>query len=261
MHNAAFRHLGIEASYQAWDIPPAELAAAVARLREPGVYGANVTIPHKLEVMPFLDEVSKVAKTIGAVNTIVNRQGRLLGTNTDAVGFSRALGDVGVRPAGISAVMLGAGGAARAVAYALLTAGVRLLLVYNRTPARAERLARDFAALGAIAVVPTSELPICIGAADLLVNTTSVGMVGSKGDDLPLPELWLPRQGVVVDIIYRPSRTRLLREAQAAGLTIQNGLPMLVYQGAESFSLWTGEQSPARAMLEAARLVLESLPS
>jgi len=252
MHNAAFEALGIEARYEALDVPPDALVGAVERLREAGVYGANVTVPHKLAALPLMDELTDAARAVGAVNTVVNRAGRLLGHNTDAAGFLRALKEDGrFGPEGARAVMLGAGGAARAVAFALLRAGVARLGVYNRTVERAVELARDFSAYGKIA--PVEDLAASVRAADLLVNTTSVGLEheGRDPDESPLPSGLLPHKGFVCDLIYHPAKTRLLRDAERAGLKVQNGLPMLVYQGAEAFEWWTGRAAPTEVMLRA----------
>ncbi|MDZ7705659.1 MAG: shikimate dehydrogenase [Trueperaceae bacterium] len=259
MHNAAFERLGIDAHYQALDVPADRLAATVESLRSAAVLGANVTVPHKLAVMPLLDSLSDAARSVGAVNTIVNRDGELHGDNTDAAGFTRALvDDAGVSLRGKKAVMLGAGGAARAVAYALLTAGVARLDVYNRTRERAEQLAGMFAHIGTIDPLLDDNLHDTVRGADLLVNTTTVGM-GHVRNDLqegdgasPLPLHSLPQRGFVCDIIYRPRKTKLLKDAEAQGLATQNGLAMLVYQGAESFRRWTGRDAPIEVMMEAA---------
>jgi shikimate dehydrogenase len=249
MHNAAFGCLGFNARYESLDVPPQALGEAVTRLRGEGVLGANVTIPHKQMVLPYLDELSEAARRIAAVNTIISREGRLSGHNTDASGFLRALEDAQFEPSGKRAVMLGAGGAARAVAYALLTAGVSRLGVYNRTRERARGLAADFAALGEIEVLAREVLEPAVRKAALLVNTTSLGMAAEDG--LPMPAEVLPEKGLVCDLIYRPRKTRLLLTAEAAGLETQNGLAMLVYQGAEAFSLWTNQEAPVAVMFAA----------
>lgn len=258
MHNAAFKAGRLEAHYEAWDVAPDALGAAVESLRKEGVYGANVTIPHKLAVLPLMDSLSDAAKHIGAVNTVVNRGGKLHGHNTDAAGFLQALKEDGFFPAGKRVIMLGAGGAARAVAYALLSEGVSALRVYNRTEAKAAALARDFSSSGPISVLAKSDLSDQVKEADLIVNTTSVGMA-KKGIDpksSPLDKNVLPARGFVSDLVYRPTTTQLMRDAVAVGLSVQNGLPMLVYQGAESFECWTGQYPPVKVMLEAAKAAL-----
>lgn len=261
MHNAAFKYLSIDARYEAVDVKNEHLAELVQGLRDPNVYGANVTIPHKMAVMPMLDRLSKAAKIIGAVNTIVNHNGELVGHNTDAAGFLQGLEDERVYLRKKVAVMLGAGGAARAIAYALLNSGVAKLWIYNRTPEKAAELVKEFAKVGSAAVLKEEELPFIVRQAEILVNTTSVGMEhnGKVPNESPLPEGLLPKQGFVCDIVYRPATTKLLRDAREANLKTQNGLPMLVHQGAEAFRLWTGQEPPPQVMMEAAKSVLEKV--
>jgi shikimate dehydrogenase len=260
MHNAAFKYLSIPGGYEAVDVAPEHLGEIVQSLREEDVYGANVTIPHKVTVMPMLDRLSKAAKMIGAVNTIVNQKGELVGHNTDAAGFLQGLEDERIYLRKKVAVMLGAGGAARAIAYALLNSGVAKLWIYNRTPEKAVELVREFMKVGSAAVLKEDELPFIVRQAEILVNTTSVGMEGSAtSHESPLPDGLLPKQGFVCDIVYRPAKTKLLHDAREANLKIQNGLPMLVYQGAEAFRLWTGQEAPAQVMMEAAKSVLEKV--
>ena len=254
MHNAAFTKLGLEAQYEALDVTSDELPEATERLRAEESYGANVTVPHKLTVLPYMDELTDAAEAIGAVNTIINRAGRLVGDNTDATGFLRALlEDADTEPRGRRAVLLGAGGAGRAVAYALLTAGVGQLQIFNRTQEKAEKVALEFSDYGSTEVVDFRGLETAVRGADLLVNTTSVGLEheGINPDLSPLPPGLLPHQGLVCDLIYRPEKTRLLRDAEGEGLKTQNGVPMLVYQGAEAFRAWTGEDAPVSVMMDA----------
>ena len=253
MHNAAFGHLGLEVIYEAHDVPPAALREAVSGLRDERVLGANITVPHKQAIIPLLDALSDAAAAIGAVNTVVNDSGRLVGHNTDAAGFLRALLEADFEPREERVVVLGAGGAARAVVYALLTAGA-VVGVYNRTPERAESLVSAFANLGAVDVVTPEDLDARVRGADGLVNTTSVGMArgGHDPDTSPLPGTLTPYRGFVCDIVYRPPKTRLLKNAEAAGLRTQNGLPMLIHQGAEAFRLWTGRDAPVEVMRRAA---------
>ena len=249
MHNAAFAHLGVEAEYVALDVEPTDLEVAVTDLRRPEVLGANISVPHKQEVIPFLDELSAAARAVGAVNTVVVRRGRLEGYNTDGEGFVRALLEAGIRIEGVRALLLGAGGAARGVAYALLGAGVGALQVFNRTTERAERLAAHFAEVAPVSVLTVAALEQALASCDLLVNSTSVGMEHGVAPDLsPLPAGLKPRRGAVVDIVYRPPRTRLLLDAEAAGLRVQNGVPMLVHQGAVALEMWLGQRAPLQVM-------------
>jgi len=253
MQRAAFAACGLDATYDALDVPPEGVAAAVAALRRDPWWGANVTVPHKTSVVPWLDELSPAARRLGAVNTIVRRGDRLLGDNTDLPGFTRALADLRPEIGGARVVVLGAGGAARAVVAALADAGARIAL-HNRGPERARALVEALA-LGGVAVLPSEALADAVRGCDLLVQTTTVGMAGGPTGS-PLPAGLLPERGAVVDLVYRPALTPLLAAALTAGLPVQNGLPMLVYQGALSFEAWTGVAAPVDAMGRAAEAAL-----
>lgn len=238
MHNAAYAALGVDAVYLAFDVAPASLPAAVAGLRALGIRQLSVSIPHKVEVMRHLDNVEETARRIGAVNTVVRRDGRLVGSNSDWLGAVRAL-EREIPLAGRSAVVLGAGGTARAVTFGLLERGARVT-VLNRTPDKAQELAR---ALGAEAAGPLSDLS---GAGyDVLVNTTSVGL---SEDTSPVPAEALAPGSVVMDAVYEPERTRLLREAEARGARVVQGKWMLVLQAAEQLEAWTGARAPIDVM-------------
>lgn len=283
MHAAAFRKRGMNATYEAVDVAPADLAAAVARLAEPPFLGANVTVPHKEAVAPLMNELTPAAQAVGAVNTIIRRGQRLVGHNTDGAGFLRALGELaqfgalqpdaageGAAPdlTGRTCLVLGAGGAARAVVHALLGAGAAVS-VLNRNAARAARLVEELRrAAGAerLSAVAAGALPALLNRVDLLVNSTSVGMRGGpEPEALPLLEgsqlALLPPAAVVVDLVYRPALTPLLRAADQRGLAVQNGLPMLVWQGALAFEAWTGAAAPVEVMREAAERGLAGRPA
>lgn len=250
MHNAAFSETGLRATYEALAVPPEELGEVLTELRSGGWLGANVSIPHKVAVLNHLDQVSPEAQRIGAVNTVVVRAGELHGYNTDASGFLRGLRDIGEVTAGQHALVLGAGGAARAVCYALLNAGVTVHLT-NRTPEKADQLASEFADLGTITA---GEIPVA--AFDIVVNTTAVGMAGGPAPDaLPLARevlAGLPRTALVSDLVYRPAVTPLLRRAEELGFAHhQNGLAMLLWQGVEAFELFTGIDASVAVMAAA----------
>ncbi len=251
MHEAAFVALGLGHRYHALNVPPSELPEAIEALRRPDVLGANVTIPHKETVPALLDRLTPAARAIGAVNTIVPTLQGLEGDNTDAEGFLAAMAELGVAPEGASSVVLGAGGAARAVVWALCCAGADVH-IHNRSAARAAALADAMSEHGRVQVVDKSELEDRVRSADLVVNTTSVGMVGTAEGSSPLPEGWLPQHGAVIDLVYRPAETLLLRRAREAGGLVQNGLPMLVLQGAASFQRWLGRPAPVDVMRAAA---------
>ncbi len=262
MHNAAFKALGLDWRYELLPVPPGKLEAALADLRVVEYAGANVTVPHKSVVMPYLDGIDDAALSIGAVNTVAVRGEELLGYNTDAPGLVGALDDAGLELSGRRALVLGAGGAARAAAYALAQAGCAVV-VYNRTVARAAGLARHMHGLGLLGSVNWASSETALRTLDLtqfalLVNATPVGM-WPNCDDTPWPEgMHLPSHWVVLDLVYNPLETRLLREARQAGARTIDGLGMLVWQGALASELWTGCAPPADLMRAAALEALES---
>lgn len=255
---AAFDARGLDVRYEVWETEPAQLPVAIQGLRKPSNLGANVTVPYKEVVLPFLDGLDELAREIGAVNTIVNRDGQLTGYNTDADGFMKALRqDGGFEPEGKRAVLLGAGGAARAAAFSLVNAGVRSLIISNRTLERARALASDLKPSGAEIDALTwgsEQLNEALAACDLVVNCTSVGMKHSATEgQSSLPARLIPKQALVYDLVYNPIETPLLVAAKKAGAHILGGLAMLVYQGAAAFELWTGDVPPIDIMLESAR--------
>ena len=262
MHQAAFDHAGIDASYEAWETHPDDLANGVRRLRDDSYLGANVTVPHKQAVIQHLDEVDEVATRIGAVNTIISRDGRLLGTNTDAEGFITSLNAWGhIEPTGLDAVLLGAGGAARAAAHALADAHIGSLTIANRTLDRAQSLVAEIKYLGTDARaigLQDAEIGSICARADLIVNSTSVGMLhGPAEDDSPVPDGAISEGCVVYDMVYNPPETPLVRAAEKARARVVGGLPMLVYQGAAAWSRWTGRYAPVNVMFEAAHRALD----
>lgn len=244
MHREALKALGLAGSYEALETPQEALGARLEEVRW-GYRGVNLTLPLKEAALPLLDWISPEARAIGAVNTVLSVEGRLFGFNTDAPGFLEALKAGGIPLEG-PALVLGAGGAGRAVAWALKGAGLEVW-VWNRTPARAEALAKEFG-LKAVPLERAKE-------ARLLVNATQVGL-GDPGAS-PLPPELFPEAGAAVDLVYRPLWTRFLREAQARGLKVQTGLPMLAWQGALAFRIWTGLLPDARRMEAAALRALE----
>lgn len=260
---AALNHLRLDIVYQPWPTPEDALQTRITTLRSPTVLGANVTIPHKQSVIPLLDEIDELSQQIGAVNTIVNADGKLSGHNTDVSGFIHALrDDGGFEPHGRRAVVAGAGGSARAVVAGLLDAGAAAVTVINRTLSRANRLVEDLRPL-----TPTSELralpevyaswAAVMGACDLLVNCTSAGSAGLEKES-PVP-FDLIRPGMLVyDLVYDPPETPLTAAARKRGARVLGGLPMLVYQGAASFELWTGQGAPLDVMFYAAHEAIGS---
>jgi shikimate dehydrogenase len=258
IHNAAYKAMGLDLTFEAWSTPPANVPSAVARVREAEMLGMNVTVPHKQAVMPLLDAVDTTASAIGAVNTIVKQDGRLVGYNTDRYGFIRSLREAGCEPSGKHVVILGYGGSERAVAYGLAEAGAASISIAGRRP---EGIAEAVEQLET-----TTPRPLAIGAlyndeslamicarADLIVNCTPVGMRHTETEGTsPLPAQLL-RPGIwVSDLIYNPLETELLRLAREADAHALNGLDMLVYQAAEAIRLWTGREAPVDIMKQAA---------
>lgn len=260
MHNAAFRRLGIDSVYLPFRVRKEDVEWAVYAVRALNIRGLNVTIPHKAAVIPHLDGLDPSAERMGAVNTIVNNNGVLTGYNTDAEGFVRALRENGVEPAGANIVILGAGGASRGISFLLADAGADLTIL-NRSPERAEELAgKIFSASGRrVRALPLDEenLALVLEKADVLVNTTRLGMV-PDADLSPVPSGLLRSGLVVFDIVYNPVKTRLLADAGAAGARAIGGLEMLVWQGALAFTIWTGREAPVDLMRGAAVEALEN---
>jgi shikimate dehydrogenase len=261
MHNAAFRETGLDYVYTASRVRSEELGEAIRGMRTLNIRGLNVTIPHKVAVIPFLDEVDVLAEKIGAVNTIVNDNGVLKGYNTDASGFLQALLEKGVDPQGKRVLVLGAGGASRAVSLALGERGARLVILNrleeldwaHELAARIGRLFDTEVKSGELTRDNTAEALV---ETDILVNTTSVGM-SPETDRTPV-DADLLRPGLVVfDIVYNPLKTRLLSEAEAAGAETVRGIDMLAWQGALAFEKWTGVQAPVDLMKREAIRLLE----
>lgn len=266
IHNAAFRHLGLDWVYVAFEVRPGEGGAAVEAVRSLGLGGLNVTMPHKGAAWKAVDARTEVAEALQAVNTVFWDGDRLVGDNTDGAGFLDSLRDEGVDPAGMDCVVVGAGGAGRAVAWALAHAGADRVTVVNRSPEPAERSAALAGAVGRVGQ------PGDVARADLVVNATPVGMGGGVTDPsqtavagpaatpdravaasgpLPFDPHALRSGQVVVDLIYDPETTPLLVQARARGGRSINGLGMLVHQAAHAFRRWTGEEPPVGTMAEA----------
>jgi len=258
MQNAAFEAAGLDAVYLALHVESSLLRQAIEGFRAINLLGFSVTIPHKVAVMKYLDELDGSAATIGAVNTVVNREGKLIGYNTDGIGALAALREAGVDLQGRRILLLGAGGAARALAFSLAETAERITIL-NRTVSKAEGLAEDVQKVTGTNVVHGRLDPLTLSvessSADLLVNATSVGM-HPKPDETPIDAKLLRPDMVVFDIVYSPLETRLLREARETGAKCVGGLMMLVHQGAKAFELWTGKKAPIPMMTEALKVVL-----
>ncbi len=264
---AALAYYKLDMRYEAWDVRAEDLPTAINKLRQPQNLGANITVPYKEMVIDLIDEVDEFARIIGAVNTVVNRSGRLKGFNTDSSGFLRALReDAGFEPGEKKVLILGAGGAARAIGFSLVQEKVGALVFTDLYLEKAENLAGALVKFAAdsqtkinIEAVQLSNANLAKVAvqSQLIVNCTTVGMKHSPDESLsPLTSDLIPRDALVFDLVYNPSQTPLLRMAEAAGARTIGGLPMLVYQGAASFKLWTGRDAPLDIMLIAARKAL-----
>ena len=291
MHQAALGHYKLDMSYEAWQTESSELVTAVNRLRDPENVGANVTVPHKEAVISLMDELDDLALEIGAVNTIVNRGGRLVGYNTDAGGFLTALRKKGgFDPAGKSAVLIGAGGVARAASFALARAGAKSLTITDIIAEQAYKLVSDLAKslartqgppprscldakdVGGITSLDYNMYPLpevtavsqndtrfreALSSCDLVVNCSPVGMKHSDTERRsPVDAKLIPKGALVYDVVYNPLETALLADAQKAGARTLSGLAMLVYQGAMSFEMWTGKEAPIDIMFKAAKEAL-----
>jgi len=245
MHRAAYAAMNLPADYVAFCVT--NLGAAVEGIRALNIRGVSVTIPFKTDVTPLLDELDESARLIGAVNTIRNERGRLTGFNTDTAGLMQDIREV-MTLSGKRVAILGAGGAARSAAFGAVREGARVHII-NRTEEKGRQLAHEFGC----SFETLSELTRI--EADILINTTPVGMEPNR-DQSPVPADRLKRLSWVVDIIYNPFKTKLLRDAEAAGCNIRNGIGMFVHQGAEQIRLWTGRNPPTDVMR---RAVLERL--
>jgi shikimate dehydrogenase len=257
MQQAAFDSLGIDATYELWDRAPIGLAEAIAQLRTDDYLGANVTIPHKERVVPQVDRLTEEAHATGAVNTLTKEGRKLVGHNTDVPGFTMALDQlVGRQKLPRNAVVLGAGGGARAVVYGLIRQGFQRVIVFNRHLHRAESMVKHFGKSAShmdLRAMPWHEsiIEAELSKTKLLVNATSIGL---NADESPVPAEILTPELLVLDLIY--AQTRLLRDAAAAGGTTSDGETMLLHQGAAAFTLWTGQPAPLEVMgaaLKAAR--------
>jgi shikimate dehydrogenase len=253
MHNAAFKELGLNLVYVAFTVTSTELKTAVLGAKSLGLRGLNVTMPHKNAIIHYLDEVDSTAKSIGAVNTVLNNQGKLIGYNTDGSGAMIALQENGVYPEEKKLVLLGAGGAAKAIAYQAAQ-DVEELVILNRTAEKAKKLAealKSFDAKVKAGTLSSEVLKQELPTTDILVNATSAGMHPDV-DISPVPSDLLHSDLSVMDIIYNPLETKLLKDAKSAGAKVVSGIEMLLYQGAVAFEIWTNCPAPIEVMREAA---------
>ena len=258
MHNLSFMTLGIDAVYLAFDVGEEKLGETVRVFRDLNTYGFNVTMPDKKKVMDYVDQLSDAAGLIGAVNTVVNENGRLVGYNTDGIGYTESLREKGIDPEGKEVTLLGSGGAARAAAVQMALDGVKTLHIVNRRSKSwdmaqdlADRISRETSCTADLTDLEDEKtLGDLIGRSDILTNATSVGMA-PKTDESLIRDCSVFRKDLFVsDIIYNPRRTKLMRQAEEAGCRVSNGMNMLLYQGAAAFLLWTGKEMPVPLVRE-----------
>jgi len=256
IQNAAFQHLNLDYVYAAFTVRREHLENAISGVRSLGLHGLNVTMPHKINVSQYLDQLDETARNIGSVNTILNKNGRLIGYTTDGIGALNALRYSRVNPSAKKIVILGAGGASRAVSFNLAREA-KDLVILNRTVERAENLANDLSShLGTSANVRAGRLSDDVlkkelKDAEIFINATSVGM-HPKETETPVNPSFIHPSTVVFDLVYDPLETRLLKEARKIGAKTIIGLVMLVHQGAASFEIWTGRKAPVEVMMEVA---------
>lgn len=252
MHNAAFSALELDYIYVPLPVDPDHLGQAVAGLKAMGFVGANVTIPHKVTIMPYLDELDRSAELVGAVNTIVIRKGRCIGYNTDVQGFIQSLTAKNITIKGKNAVIMGAGGAARAVVCGLIEHGIEQIIIGTRSNLKAQEFVKLFPAGTHIQGCDWHDESFVhnLQQCDLLINCTPIGM--SANYEVPLPINWqdLKSDAIICDLIYNPPFTQFLVQAQSRGHMVINGAGMLVEQGALAFELWTGQKAPRHIMSE-----------
>jgi shikimate dehydrogenase len=254
IQNAAFEAAELDCAFLTFKVSPDQVGIALSGMRALGIEGLNVTMPHKNAVIGFLDEVDQTAKLLNAVNTVKNEDGKLYGFNTDGVGALKALRENGVDPKGKKVTLLGAGGAARAIAFALAPEADELSIV-NRTLKPAAELANLLHQTFNSKAVAYTLSPLAVKAtlaeADLLINATSVGMK-PNANQTPVKRQWLKPDLAVMDIVYDPIETKLAKDAKAAGAKVVSGVEMLIYQGAASFEIWTRCKAPVEVMRKAA---------
>ncbi|MDA8098602.1 MAG: shikimate dehydrogenase [Nitrospiraceae bacterium] len=252
MHNAAFASLNMDARYVAFSVKPELLAQAVKAIVPLGLRGLNVTVPHKERVIAHLDELADDARMIGAVNTIEVRQGKLIGHNTDGRGFLRSLRDeAGVRPQGKTFLLVGAGGAARAVAFTLALNGASAILLHDMDAKKARKLARDVETkTGArSSAIDAGDLGLAAAGANCIINATPLGL--RPTDPMPFDAGMIKRSHLIGDLVYNPPLTGLLKAARARGARILPGIGMLLFQGVIAFEIWTGKKAPVAVMKKA----------
>ncbi|WP_269320318.1 shikimate dehydrogenase [Bacillus sp. EB01] len=255
MQNDLFHSNQIDAYYQPFLVEKGKLHQAVEGIRALGISGFNVTVPFKSDIIPLLDAIDPLAGEIGAVNTVINEDGRLIGYNTDGPGFLRSLEEAGVSTEGADILVIGAGGGARAISFAMAKTNPKRIDICNRSMDKAKVLAGEIAAKIPSSALSLKEAERAINDYGVVIQTTPSGMF-PKPEEMPLDLIYLDSQKVVADIIYNPSETKFLEMARKKGATTINGIGMFIYQGALAFELWTGIRPDTERMK---RLVMDQL--
>ena len=261
MQNAALSAMGLnqEFHYDLNPLPEDKLNTLVESIRGGTIYGANITIPYKIKIMEYIDAISDEGLAVGSVNTLSKEDSKVVGFNTDVAGFTKALGEHEIDLRGSSATLLGAGGAAKAVTYALAEVGIDKLEILNRTLDKAEQLASTISIQRSVEV-RTGELSLnekSLTDTDIVVNCTPIGMRGHSFTQSPIPKSSLHEDLIVMDLVYNPLKTRLLQNAHDIGCKTIDGSSMLVHQGARSLEIWTGQKAPVEVMRSAVQDALE----
>lgn len=247
MHNAGYKAAGINAEYERLLIQPESLGQAVKELKSGGYSGWNVTFPFKEQIIPYLDKVTEQAQRIGAVNTVKVDAGSLIGYNTDGEGFVKSVENNGFNLRGKKVIILGAGGAAKAIAFSLISRKAEIVIL-NRTPSKAEKLAEILTSAGGKASWGSFQPGGWLSEAELLIQTTSIGL---RDEEFPFSLRGINPAALVIDLIYNPPVTKFLREAKRYGCKVMNGLEMLLYQGVLAWEIWFDQEAPVAAMKNA----------
>ena len=264
LHNTGFRDLELNAVYLMLETKEKDLEEYIKSLKNLGFGGWNVTIPYKESIIPYLNGFSSLARASGAVNTVLNRRGRLTGYNTDVIGFQRQIEESGVKAKDKRAVVIGAGGAARAVIAAMVQLDLADITIINRTVENAEELAKLFREENSkqnfdFCSLDEQEYGEVVKAADLVVDTTPVGMYSNDIKKIVINPDYLHEDQLVIDLVYNPLKTEILKEAEKRGAQIGNGLPTLIYQAEASFKLWTQEMPPKKKWYQIAEAAVEEI--
>lgn len=258
IHNTAFKLTQTDGVYLAFEIGEKDLAQSIDMVRSWNMFGVNLSMPYKQAVIPYMDELSEEVSLIGAMNTVVNQQGKLVGYNTDGIGFINSLADYQKSVSGKKITVLGAGGAALAIITQMALERAEEIIVFKRTNSRSEKIAEHLKKIeGAtgtkIFLMPLENQEVLketLALSDILVNTTNVGMTPNEKESLISDSSWLCSDLFVADIIYQPQETLLLKQAKVAGCRTMNGIGMLIHQAAEAFYLWTGKKMPVEIIKE-----------